>query len=34
VQEFGSDKGFWKALADGVEEIKVDEGKLRIRLKE
>jgi hypothetical protein len=34
VQEFGSDKGFWKAFADGVEEIEVKEGKLRIRLKE
>jgi len=34
VQEFGNDKGFWKAFADGVEEIEVKEGKLRIKLKE
>lgn len=34
VQEFGDDKGFWKAFADGVEEIEVKEGKLRIKLKE
>ncbi|MCW8825955.1 MAG: arginine N-succinyltransferase [Gammaproteobacteria bacterium] len=34
VQEFGSDKGFWKAFADGVDEIEVKEGKLRIKLKE
>lgn len=34
VQEFGSDKGFWKAFADGVEMIEVKEGKLRIELKE
>jgi hypothetical protein len=34
VQEFGSDKGFWQAFADGVEEIAVEEGKLRIKLKE
>jgi hypothetical protein len=34
VQEFGSDRGFWQAFADGVEEIEVKEGKLRIRLKE
>jgi hypothetical protein len=34
VQEFGSDQGFWKAFADGVEEIEVEEGKLRIKLKE
>ncbi len=34
VKEFGEDKGFWKAFADGVEEIEVKEGKLRIKLKE
>ncbi|MEN8170869.1 MAG: arginine N-succinyltransferase [Pseudomonadota bacterium] len=34
VQEFGSDQGFWKAFADGVEEIEVEEGELRITLKE
>ena len=34
VQEFGSDKGFWKAFADGVEEIEVEEGELRVKLKE
>jgi len=34
VQEFGADKGFWKSFADGVEEIEVKEGKLRILLKE
>jgi hypothetical protein len=34
VQEFGSDQGFWKAFADGVEEIQVEEGRLRIKLKE
>lgn len=34
VQEFGSDKGFWRAFADGVEQIEVKEGKLRIVLKE
>jgi hypothetical protein len=34
VQEFGSDKGFWQAFADGVEEIEVEEGELRIKLKE
>jgi hypothetical protein len=33
VQEFGSDKGFWKAFAHGVEEIEDEEGKLRIKLK-
>ena len=34
VQEFGDGKGFWKAFADGVDEIEVDEERLRIRLKE
>ena len=34
VQEFGTEQGFWKAFADGVEEIEVQEGQLRIRLKE
>lgn len=34
VEEFGDEKGFWKAFADGVEEIAVREGKLRIKLKE
>jgi hypothetical protein len=34
VQEFGTDQGFWQAFAEGVEEIEVEEGKVRIRLKE
>ncbi|MCW8973860.1 MAG: arginine N-succinyltransferase [Gammaproteobacteria bacterium] len=33
IQEYG-DRGFWKAFAEGVEEIEVKEGKLRIKLKE
>jgi len=34
VQEFGSDRGFWKAFADGIDEIEITEGQLRVRLKE
>ena len=34
VQEYGADPGFWKSFAEGVEEIEVEEGKLRIKLKE
>jgi hypothetical protein len=34
VQEFGTERGFWQAFADGVEVIEVKEGKLRIKLKE
>ena len=33
VNEFGNGQGFWQAFADGVEEIKVEEGHLRIKLK-
>lgn len=34
VKEFGADKGFWKSFSDGVEDIKVKEGHLKITLKE
>jgi len=34
VQEFGDQKGFWAAFADGVEEMEVSEGQLRVKLKE
>lgn len=34
VKEFGADKGFWKTFSDGVEDITVKEGLLKIKLKE
>ncbi|OPZ64218.1 MAG: hypothetical protein BWY83_03244 [bacterium ADurb.Bin478] len=34
VQEFGGDRGFWKAFADGVDYIRVADGRLMIKLKE
>lgn len=34
VQEFGDQGGFWKGFADGVENIRVEEGQLRIGLKQ
>ena len=34
VQAYGQDSGFWQAFAEGVEEISVQRGELRIRLKE
>ena len=34
VKEFDTDKGFWKTFSDGVEDIKVKEGRLKITLKE
>ena len=34
VKEFGGHNGFWKAFADGVEDIRVEEGQLRIKLKQ
>jgi len=34
VEKFGGDKGFWKTFSDGVEDIKVEDGLLKIKLKE
>ncbi len=34
VENYGTDKGFWKTFSDGVEDIKVEEGLLKILLKE
>ena len=34
VQEFGGEEGFWQAFADGVDMIRVGDGKLLIKLKE
>ena len=34
VQEFGKQEGFWKSFADGIDEIKISDGQLRVRLKE
>lgn len=34
IKEFGDAGGFWQAIKDGVDEIEVEEGKLRIKLKE
>lgn len=34
VREFGAEPGFWQAFADGIEDIRVEEGRLRVRLGE
>ena len=34
IREFGTDEGFWKSFADGVDSISVVEGFLKIQLKE
>lgn len=34
ISEFGDDAGFWKSFADGVENVRVEEGRLKIKLKE
>ena len=34
VQEFGGQQGFWKAFADGIEALSVEEGHLFIKFKE
>ena len=34
VREFGGQEGFWKSFSDGVEYIRVEEGNLKVKLKE
>ena len=34
ISEFGDQQGFWKAFADGVDQIQVDDGQLVVKLKE
>jgi hypothetical protein len=34
INEFGDQQGFWAGFSDGVEEINIKEGKLRVKLKE
>lgn len=33
VEKFGAEKGFWKTFSEGVEDIKVEEGLLKVKLK-
>lgn len=34
VEQYGNDPGFWQALAEGIETVRVDEGELVVRLAE
>ncbi len=34
VKQFGKEPGFWKTFSDGIDDIKVEEGLLKIKLKE
>ena len=34
VQEFGDQGGFWGAFADGIDEVEISDGQLRVKLKE
>ena len=34
VHEFGDRQGFWKAFADGVDQLRVEDGRLLVKLKE
>jgi hypothetical protein len=34
VEKFGAEKGFWKTFSEGVEDIIVEEGLLKIKLKQ
>jgi len=34
IKAFGSDTGFWKSFSDGVEDIKIEKGLFKLKLKE
>ena len=34
VNEFGADQGFWQSFSEGVDNIRVEEGQMKIKLKE
>lgn len=34
VSEFGHQGGFWQGFAEGVEDVRVEQGRLRVRLRE
>ena len=34
VAQYGESEGFWQALANGIDALKIEDEKLRIRLKE
>ena len=34
VNEFGGDEGFWKSFSEGIDNIEIQDGELRIKLKE
>lgn len=34
VQQFGDQQGFWQGFAEGVEDIRIEDGQLRVVLKE
>lgn len=34
ISEFGDQNGFWASFAEGVEEINIEEGELKVKLKE
>jgi len=34
VKEFGADQGFWKSFSEGVDNIRVEQGQMKIKLKE
>ena len=34
IGEFGGDASFWKSFADGIEALRVEEGRIELTLKE
>ena len=33
INEFGGERGFWKSFAEGVDNISIEEGQMKIKLK-
>jgi hypothetical protein len=34
IKEFGSEEGFWKSFSDGIENIRIEDGHITIKLRE
>ncbi|MEJ1414947.1 MAG: arginine N-succinyltransferase, partial [Candidatus Sedimenticola sp. (ex Thyasira tokunagai)] len=34
ISEFGDENGFWSGFSDGVEDVRIEEGHLKVKLKE
>jgi len=34
ISEFGTDPGFWQSFSEGVEDVRVEDGRIKVKLKE